>query len=434
MVLIQPVPEKAVEHYRRMLGVKVATVAELRSLWRQVDPDYISESWSEIVIANRDAVSGRQFQAAFLGASYTAETLTESGGYQFPEGFVDPTSFVGLDGSGRPVESYLYSPAIVTKKAIGGGMSVNAALDRGRNRLDLLTSALISDTGRAAAAVDTAVRLRVGYVRLVNTPTCKDCLILAGKYFRFNAGFERHPGCDCVHVPAHESTAKREGYTVDPYEYFDSLTVEEQDDLLGVAGADIVREGGDIFQVVNATRHPYKLQGQFTEEGTSRFGYAGSRLKRGQRRLTPEGILKQSEQFWLSREETVGLMKAHGYILPGGQNPHGANRGQRIGDKVRPTAAQKRYNDAIRNWEEIQRGVNPYDPDAWARREAEQGLRDPKRQWWVNTKPSDEDKAHAEAEYYAALVTGGEKIKGNQSWTRAYKRAKKSIREVGYAV
>ena len=34
-----------------------------------------------------------------------------------------------------------------------------------------------------------------GYVRMVQAGACSRCVVLAGKWYRKNQGFQRHPGC-----------------------------------------------------------------------------------------------------------------------------------------------------------------------------------------------------------------------------------------------
>lgn len=75
----------------------------------------------------------------------------------------------------------------------------NAATDAA---FDTLALALIQDAGRTAAAVDMLTRSSVtGYVRTLNGPTCPRCAVLAGRFYRYSQGFQRHPRCDCLMTP-----------------------------------------------------------------------------------------------------------------------------------------------------------------------------------------------------------------------------------------
>ena len=417
MALIQELPSATVDHYRASLVLKARLVHELRAAWRKVEPNRVKASWADLYAGIRPRVLDYQYAAAQEGASYSARSLAQIGDYESPSMFVDPMGFVGSDGEGLGLDSYLAVPASQTVKNLSEGMAPAVALDKGGKKLDQLASVMLADIGRQAAAVDVAARAGVGYVRMVNPPTCKDCLVLAGRTYRWNKGFLRHPGCDCVHVPAKDSST-HEGMVVDPYEHFHSLSSEQQNALFGEANAEAIREGADIFQVYNSSRTGKMSQnGHFTREGRSRHGTAGQLLKPGQKRLTPEGIYWQADQFGLSREETLDLLRTHGYLLPGGQNPHGVIRGQVWSAKTTQTAAEKRFSDAVRNWEEAQRGLNPYSSAAPVRRRIERG--DNIRQWAVDTPLTQVEYARAEAEYYAVLTTKGESLtRSGQSLSR----------------
>ncbi len=88
--------------------------------------------------------------------------------------------------------------------------------------------------------------------------------------------------------------------TTDPRAYFDSLDREGQDELLGEAGAEAVRNGADMAKVVNARRGIYTADGRlFTREAA-----------RGRPRLMPEQIFRDARD----REDAVRLLRLHGYI------------------------------------------------------------------------------------------------------------------------
>jgi hypothetical protein len=47
----------------------------------------------------------------------------------------------------------------------------------------------------------------MGFVRRVNPPCCGRCAILAGRWYRYDSGFRRHPRCDCTLEPTSEGNA-----------------------------------------------------------------------------------------------------------------------------------------------------------------------------------------------------------------------------------
>lgn len=375
------IPEPAVSHYQLMQGIQSAAVLVGRRAWGNVDPGNISGSWAANLAVILPVISAYQGQAALAGAGYGAATLAAQELYEPPEAFVDPGGFAGTASDGRPLEGLLYSAATQAKTMIAGGTPVREALKSGRSTLDTLMRTQVADAGRAAAGVDVATRSNVGYVRMLNPPSCPRCVILAGRFYRWNAGFARHPRCDCIHVPSTENVAG--DATTDPYAYFESLSEVEQDKAFGRSYAQAVRDGGDISQVVNA-RRGMRPGGLTTTEGTSRRGHFRASGGRGQR-LTPEGIYQKAN----SREEALQLLEKNGYILPGGQNPTGAIMGQREGFgalgrggtrvgaresvlearrtgvrdprlRATMTEAERRAYDAQANWDAVRDGRNPY--------------------------------------------------------------------------
>jgi hypothetical protein len=124
--------------------------------------------------------------------------------------------------------------------------------------------------------------------------------------------------------------------------------------LFTKAGAQAIRDGGDIFQVVNS-RRGMSANGTTTLAGTTRRAVWGG-MNRGKVRLTPEGIY----QMGLSRAETLSMLKRYGYILPGGQDPAGVLGGSvRVNYANTMTEAQKRVQAARLNWEAVQQGRHP---------------------------------------------------------------------------
>jgi hypothetical protein len=362
-----------------MRELEVLALGISRRFWRKINPQDLSASWVRSLAGLQPSLEEVQFRAAVLGAGYGASSLAAQSMYSAPVSFVNPAGFVGSAPDGRSLSGLLYSPVTQVKAALATGAPVGQALHVGRAALGRNVQTMVADTGRAAASVDIAARPRVGYVRMLSAPSCPRCVILAGKFFRWNAGFRRHPRCDCRHIPSTENAAG--DLTTDPYEYFRSLDEEAQDKAFGKPAANAIRDGGDIFQVVNANRGT-KPGGLITTEGTSRAGNFG----RGRApRLTPDGIYRQG----LPREDTLRLLERNGYILPGGQNPTGVIRGQaegfgalgrggtrvgvreavlearRTGERnpalrATMTAAERRVFDAQKNWDEVSAGRNPY--------------------------------------------------------------------------
>lgn len=112
--------------------------------------------------------------------------------------------------------------------------------------------------------------------------------------------------CDCRHIPAVEDIA--DDLRTDPQAYFRSLSPADQERYFGAGGAQAIRLGSDIAQVVNAERG---ASGMYTTEGTTKRGLAGSRLH-GQPRMTPEAIIAAYPD---DREGAIAALFEAGYIV-----------------------------------------------------------------------------------------------------------------------
>jgi hypothetical protein len=363
-------PETAVKHYRAMLRLQRSARAAAAVAWSSLSAAYLSESWDSVSPALERAVSRLQLDAATRGAGYGARALADQGLYEAPEAWVDPSSLAGVSSRGASLGAALYSAIPHTKDLIAGGMPERVALARGREVLQMSAATQVADAGRTAAGLDTFARPKVGYVRMLNPPSCSRCSVLAGRFYRNNEGFQRHPRCDCVHVPTTRTeAASSEGLVHDPYAYFESLPEAAQDKTFGKAQAQAIRDGADLFQVVNArrgmsyagvsadgSRRGQKVASDFTREGATRRALWGGANPKG-KRLTPDAIYAQG----LPREATLDLLAKHGYLLPQGQVAEGAIRGAGpVVPRSDLTAAEKRLQTARLRWEAVQDGRNPH--------------------------------------------------------------------------
>jgi hypothetical protein len=119
-------------------------------------------------------------------------------------------------------------------------------------------------------------------------------------------------------------------YTVDPHAYFGSLTKAEQDLTFTAGGAEAIRNGADLNQVVNARRgmRAAQIGGRkvlVTSEGTTRRGFAYHRLSQSAGQDIKQGGLRRASRPRLmpesiraiatSQEDYLRLLYANGYIL-----------------------------------------------------------------------------------------------------------------------
>lgn len=289
--------QSALDHYRRQQRFTAAALIASRR--KVVTPPELARTVAAIqLLAARDSLESID------------PMLDEQNIKAAPVGKIAATSFAGTASDGRPLES-LFSVA------------------NGPGPLGLMVITQIQDAARQAAAVSIAARPHIGYVRMLNPPSCSRCAVLAGKFYKYNAGFQRHARCDCRHIPASEDSAG--SLTTRPDVYFDSLSKAEQDRAFTNAGAEAIRQGADISQVVNARRGMSTAQsgrqvrdqfGNFsTTAGTSsrsvygrsqvREKVAGNRYTTATRiRQMPETILEAAKD----RADAQRLLRLYGYI------------------------------------------------------------------------------------------------------------------------
>lgn len=219
-----------------------------------------------------------------------------------------------LDEQGTPVEAdatlnplgFIADPVTVRDMA--------SRIDE-KWRFDRLVAGLVVDSMLAAESVAIATRPRTGYVRYVGPSCCSRCAILAGKFYRWNSGFLRHPRCRCVHIP---TTDPRSDYRQDP------MTLVREGRVTGLSKADMqaLADGADLNQLVNIHRGGLELVSfgpgrtvSVSREGITRHGLANRRnTGRNMRaRLTPDSIYRVAE----SRERAIEMLRLHGYVTGG---------------------------------------------------------------------------------------------------------------------
>ena len=353
-----PLLDVARRYYAAQQSLTRRAVSAAQAAWSGLDLADLSASWAGARIGDRlyVATSQAQMLAAQLAEAYVAAALAEQDGDGEVLGVLVHESLAGVASDGRDLDDLLFQPVITTKAYIGGGEAPERAVEMGGAALARIVGTQVADAGRAAAGAAIVARpTATGYVRMLVPPSCGRCAVLAGRRYRWNADFRRHPLCDCVAVPAVEDAA--DDIRTDPQAYFDSLSAEDQARYFTVAGARAIRDGADIGQVVNARRGAsglsspgrlteaeqrvlrggrgrgalqrvdvYGRQLAVTSEGVTTRGKAGQDLARaggttrdrGARtrraktpRLMPEAIYELAGD---DRDEAVRLLRRFGYI------------------------------------------------------------------------------------------------------------------------
>ncbi len=342
-MVVQAVPRAAREYAAaQQREIRAATAATV-SVWQQMTADF-DLSYLRVSPVLLTVVETAQRRVAAGAQQYIPDVLEDTGQARAATAFADASTspLIGVAGDGRSLDGLLYGAVTHAKEAVGWGAGTTLALRSGGQWLAQAVSTVLSDTGRQSESLGIGVRPVGGYVRMLNPPSCSRCVLLAGAWYRSATAFQRHPRCDCRHIPASEGVGN--DMTVSPGDYFDSLSPKQQDATFTNAGAEAIRNGGDINQVVNARRGMRAAQvgGRnilITSEGTTTRGSAfrslatsGTRIDRSQTalritrtgpevrtierrvanrpRLMPETI----GQIATSREDYLRLLRVNGYL------------------------------------------------------------------------------------------------------------------------
>jgi hypothetical protein len=272
----------ALEHYQSQQRLTAAGLLEARRAAKR-GPMQVAR----VVAAYQVAVARDAVQAVPL-------MLAEQGIPDEPVGDVSLSSLAGRASDGRPLDTLFAQATSESQSA-------------------LMVATQLQDAARIAAGVGITARPNVhGYARMLVPPSCSRCAVLAGKFFKWNTGFQRHPRCDCRHIPSTEALGG--DLTSNPRAYFNSLTADDQAATFGKANAAAIREGSDVGQVVNAYRDTYTTVTATAAAPVSllqgiRFN---TRAPDAVGRLTPEAVYLVAGD---DRVEAIRLLRLHGYLL-----------------------------------------------------------------------------------------------------------------------
>ncbi len=338
------VPDIARDYQRRQKSIIAAVVAAVLAIWRGLNRDALTQSWNDGAGRSlAEAVARGQLLAAREAPRYLGD-LARAQGIAADASRLVPTALAGAASAGRPLASLLYLPIIAFKRSLSSGMPAEQAIAQATAFLAAITATQVADAGRQAVNVGmAATRQWVMYVRVVNLPACGRCIILAGRTYSWSTGFQRHNMCDCSMIPWREEDDLPET----PDQLFARMSKEDQDRRFGKAGAEALRLGADMGQVVNARRGMrtatvFGRDVKITSEGTTVRGHAGRRMaERGAQtvrqaeelatrytrqgpelrrvhrqrvktpRLMPEEILKAAKG---DRDEAIRLLERFGYL------------------------------------------------------------------------------------------------------------------------
>lgn len=293
-----PAEEVALAFYLRQQRVVRRTVNQAQGVWRLMDLSNWEAAWQGAVAAGLvGVISGGQGDAAAHADAYVAAVIAADGLDSAPDGKLDPLAFAGVAADGRPLKSLVYESVLEARWLVEEvGQSEVDAMIGSLEKLLKAVSTEVADAGRTATGASIAGNRTInGYIRVVNPPACARCIILAGKEYGWNAGFQRHPKCDCVHMPA--KLIKRGRHhpgAFDTQAYFKGLSAAEQNRIFTNAGAQAIRDGANISSVVNARRGMYTANAygrpvRATRDSATRRGawFRAERQRAIQRGLVP---------------------------------------------------------------------------------------------------------------------------------------------------
>jgi hypothetical protein len=288
-------PQAAEDFYRAQQRLQLVLVAAGRKAWSRMLADF-DASWASIAPSLLGVASAAQLAAARTASAYVPAVLDEIGQPDLPDARVRPQAFAGVAADGRSLDGLLRGSVVRTKLALGNGTGQAEALARGGRHLDMLLQGVVTDAARGVTQAEVAVRDNVGFVRMVNPPCCGRCAILAGKWYRYNAGFPRHPRCDCTAIPATENVAG--DLLTSPQALFSAGHVQG----LTKREADRLANGDDLVSVVNESRDMWRAR--LSEQRIAEKSNAKTA------RMGLEDLFASTR----SRTEALDAMKAQGYV------------------------------------------------------------------------------------------------------------------------
>lgn len=301
--------------------VAVASVGDritqwLLSLWWSLRWSDFQDGYSSALPEMVEQMALAQTESAGYGAQWANEAA--------PGGTVrvKPDAFAGWASDGRTMASLLVQPMVQTFAAASQGAQAPVALQFGADSLERIAQTQVEDVARAGEQVVIAANTKIrGYLRLVEPKACGRCVILAGRFYRWNDGFDRHPSCRCTHKPI---TGGWTDADQDPRQLFDGMSRADQDRAFTKAGAEAIRLGADPAKVVNArrgmstatsasgrallTRRDVLGQQVFTT--TVGTGRTRAERRKAPVRLMPESIIELATD----RADAIRLLQVHGYL------------------------------------------------------------------------------------------------------------------------
>lgn len=305
--------------HRRVAAREAVAVRAARHAWSRVDKNNIRGSWARVKQPLVNVLSDIQEQAVDAGLDANVDAMAEIGQYSAPEALVDSRAFSKFSSGGVLLDEWVDRPAIRALEFIKEGVGADEALERVGSLFSSSVATNLADVIRQAQQADIATRKHMGFIRCCNADACKWCIVLSGKIYRYNTGFERHMNCHCYHLPVNlDDVGSVMDIAPSPIELFNRMSESEQNKTFGITGAKSIRAGADIGQIVNSrldSAHITKSSRSYFALQLKDKGFtlpsAKDKSRKPFRRLTVD-------ECWASgsRREAIQRLKDNGYILP----------------------------------------------------------------------------------------------------------------------
>lgn len=329
-------PQAARDFYALQQRVANTTANEARRIWRRGMGDDFDSSWRRTGPSILNVLVEGQSQMIGGAARYVPQVLDELRIPDRPAGDLVADSLIGVASDGRPLDTLAGQAVVTAKVVIGDGGTTQQGLAAGADFMHLMAMLQVADAARVAVGIGTASRRNLsGHVRVLNPPVCQRCAILGGRFYRWSAGFDRHPGDDCTMMPVStEAEARSAGVINSPEALYRAGGIKD----ITEAQAEAISEGAKLQDVVNvyrgmgttvterlpSTRRLHLASKAARAEDAARrqasiaaghpdllAPFAHLPRATGVARLTPEGIYRIAGS---DRNEAIRLLRREGYI------------------------------------------------------------------------------------------------------------------------
>lgn len=259
--MTRPLPAAATRQRDAQQLLAEATLRAARRQWQRLGDDF-DAGWRTVGPRLYVLTKAAQVRAAADAVTYVRTATLEVGLDAATVATPVPSALARSASDGRPLLSLLGRAVVESKVAfLLGADSPAAARAAGWGFLERAIPTQVADAARGSQLVTmTATPAVTGYVRVVEPGACARCAILAGKHFRWDNDFLRHPRCHCSTVPSGDGAHRVA--IASPEDHFAGLSREEQDRIYGPENAEAIRLGASPITVVNANRGTYTPTGR----------------------------------------------------------------------------------------------------------------------------------------------------------------------------